>query len=115
MGALFSCGRAKYGLLRSFFIGFFSSTGWRKGDYKIVPVGATPFRLERMINDPDVAACIMNLPYRLMAVEAGLSVMCEATDQIGPYPFYSRLCYAPLGAKKTARPSRGTSEPISKA
>ncbi len=59
--------------------------GLERGDYIAQPVGATPFRLTRMREDKAAKASIMNLPFRILAQRAGLRLVCEATDEIGPY------------------------------
>ncbi|MCW5730325.1 MAG: ABC transporter substrate-binding protein [Alphaproteobacteria bacterium] len=59
--------------------------GLKRGDYAAEPVGATPFRLKRMLSDRLARASIMNLPFRIQAERAGLRVACEAIDEIGPY------------------------------
>lgn len=59
--------------------------GLQRGDYVAQPVGATPFRFKRMQEDRTARASIMNLPFRIQAQRAGLKLICEATDEIGPY------------------------------
>lgn len=59
--------------------------GLRRGDYSAKSVGATPLRLAAMLGDRSAAAAILNLPFRLLAVRAGLKDMGEAVGLIGPY------------------------------
>jgi ABC-type nitrate/sulfonate/bicarbonate transport system substrate-binding protein len=56
-----------------------------RGDYEIRSVGATPLRLQAMLRDRQAAAAIMNLPFRIQAEDAGLRILGEATDFVGPY------------------------------
>lgn len=54
-------------------------------DVEIKPVGATRFRLKAMTTDRSIAACMLNLPFSLLAQRAGIRKLATATDVIGPY------------------------------
>src|SRR3546814_6492347 len=41
--------------------------------------------MARMLEDRTARASIMNLPFRIQAQRAGLKLIAEATDEIGPY------------------------------
>jgi ABC-type nitrate/sulfonate/bicarbonate transport system substrate-binding protein len=62
-----------------------AQSGLAREDYRIESVGATPLRLQRMLQDRSARAAIMNLPYRIQAARSGLRVLAEATDIVGPY------------------------------
>ncbi len=76
--------------------------GLARGDYKAQPVGATPFRLARMREDKAAKASIMNLPFRILAQRAGLRLICEATDEIGPYLSTAGFVMRPWAARNQA-------------
>jgi ABC-type nitrate/sulfonate/bicarbonate transport system substrate-binding protein len=59
--------------------------GLKRGDYMVIPVGATFLRFEAMLKDKSYAASILNLPFTLRAERAGLKDMGRAVDAIGPY------------------------------
>jgi ABC-type nitrate/sulfonate/bicarbonate transport system substrate-binding protein len=59
--------------------------GLNKGDYVVKTVGATPRRLEAMINDKSNKAAVLNPPFSIQAVKAGLKDMGSAVSMIGPY------------------------------
>src|SRR5438105_11606490 len=55
------------------------------GDYKILSIGATGFRLRGMKENKDYKGAMLNLPFSLEAKAAGLKSMGRAVDLIGPY------------------------------
>jgi ABC-type nitrate/sulfonate/bicarbonate transport system substrate-binding protein len=59
--------------------------GLDKGDYKVKPVGASFRRLEVMLQDKTAAAAILNPPFTLRAIDAGLSDFGPAVKALGPY------------------------------
>jgi len=59
--------------------------GLNKGDYVVKTVGATPRRLEAMIKDKSNKAAVLNPPFSIQAVKAGLKDMGSAVSMIGPY------------------------------
>lgn len=59
--------------------------GLNKGDYQVKSVGATPFRLDAMIKDKAMAAAILNPPFSIRAVKAGLKDMGTAAAALGAY------------------------------
>jgi ABC-type nitrate/sulfonate/bicarbonate transport system substrate-binding protein len=59
--------------------------GLNKGDYGVKTVGATPRRLQAMINDKSNKAAVLNPPFSIQAVKAGLKDMGSAVSMIGPY------------------------------
>jgi ABC-type nitrate/sulfonate/bicarbonate transport system substrate-binding protein len=58
--------------------------GMQPGDYKVLPIGATRFRLEAMI-DGKVDFAMLNLPFNLMAQRAGLALLDDPAKVIGAY------------------------------
>jgi len=76
--------------------------GLKRGDYVAQPVGATPFRFKRMQEDPTARASIMNLPFRIQAQRAGLKLICEAIDEIGPYLSTAGFVMRPWAARHEA-------------
>jgi ABC-type nitrate/sulfonate/bicarbonate transport system substrate-binding protein len=59
--------------------------GLKKGDYNINLVGATPKRLEALLNDPSNKAGMINPPFSIQAVRAGLVDLGATVSFIGPY------------------------------
>ena len=59
--------------------------GLNKGDYQIVPVGATPKRLEAMVKDKALVAAILNPPSTINARKAGLKSLGTAVSALGAY------------------------------
>lgn len=59
--------------------------GLAKGDYTVSAVGATPRRLETMQKDKTAAAAVLNQPFALQAVRAGLKDMGTTVSMMGPY------------------------------
>jgi ABC-type nitrate/sulfonate/bicarbonate transport system substrate-binding protein len=59
--------------------------GLKRGDYNINLVGATPKRLEALLNDPSNKAGMINPPFSIQAVRAGLVDLGATVSFIGPY------------------------------
>src|SRR5216683_8429934 len=59
--------------------------GLNKGDYNVKTVGATPRRLEAMQNDKDNKAAVLNQPFAIQAVKAGLKDMGTTVQIMGRY------------------------------
>jgi ABC-type nitrate/sulfonate/bicarbonate transport system substrate-binding protein len=59
--------------------------GLAKGDYMLKTVGATPRRLEAMLNDKNNKAAVLNPPFSIQAVKAGLKDMGTTVSMMGPY------------------------------
>jgi ABC-type nitrate/sulfonate/bicarbonate transport system substrate-binding protein len=59
--------------------------GLNKGDYEIKSVGGTGFRLEAMIEDKAMVAAIMNPPFSIRGVKAGLKDMGTTAAALGAY------------------------------
>ena len=59
--------------------------GLNKGDYGVKTVGATPRRLQAMIDDKSNKAAVLNPPFSIQAVKAGLKDLGSAVSMIGPY------------------------------
>jgi ABC-type nitrate/sulfonate/bicarbonate transport system substrate-binding protein len=59
--------------------------GLNKGDYVLKMVGATPRRLEAMLNDKSNKAAVLNPPFSIQAVKAGLKDMGSTVSMMGPY------------------------------
>ena len=58
--------------------------GLKQGDYEVQSIGATRFRLDALKqNKADFA--MLNLPFNLFAQRAGLKVLDDPTNVIGPY------------------------------
>ncbi len=53
-------------------------------DYKVQAIGATRFRLKALQRDA-VDFAMLNLPFNLFAQEAGLKVLDDPVDVVGPY------------------------------
>jgi ABC-type nitrate/sulfonate/bicarbonate transport system substrate-binding protein len=53
-------------------------------DYKVQTVGATRFRLDALKNG-NVDFAVLNLPFNLLAQEAGLKILDDPIDVVGPY------------------------------
>lgn len=53
-------------------------------DYKVQAVGATRFRLDAL-KSGDVDFAMLNLPFNLLAQEAGLKILDDPIDVVGPY------------------------------
>ena len=59
--------------------------GLNKGDYILKTVGATPRRLEAMLNDKGNKAAVLNPPFSIQAVKGGLKDMGSTVALTGPY------------------------------
>ncbi|HEX5507561.1 MAG TPA: ABC transporter substrate-binding protein [Pseudolabrys sp.] len=59
--------------------------GLYKGDYSVKSVGATFKRLASMKDDRQSAAAILNPPFSLLAVKAGMKDLGPVSTVIGPY------------------------------
>jgi ABC-type nitrate/sulfonate/bicarbonate transport system substrate-binding protein len=59
--------------------------GLNKGDYALKTVGATPRRLEAMLADKNNKAAVLNPPFSIQAVKAGLKDMGSTVAMMGPY------------------------------
>jgi ABC-type nitrate/sulfonate/bicarbonate transport system substrate-binding protein len=59
--------------------------GLEKGDYDVVPVGATARRAEVVPKDKTLVATMLNPPFSFNAVRAGMKSMGEAVAITGPY------------------------------
>jgi len=59
--------------------------GLAKGDYALKTVGATPRRLEAMLKDRNNKAAVLNPPFSIEAVKAGLKDMGSTVSMMGPY------------------------------
>jgi len=59
--------------------------GLDKGDYVLKTVGATPRRLDAMLKDKDNKAAVLNPPFSIQAVKAGLKDMGSVVSMMGPY------------------------------
>jgi ABC-type nitrate/sulfonate/bicarbonate transport system substrate-binding protein len=60
-------------------------SGLNKGDYNLKLVGATPKRLEALINDNTNSAGLINPPFSVQAIRAGLNDLGSVVSMIGPY------------------------------
>src|SRR5262249_46813849 len=58
--------------------------GLGTGDYKLVPIGGTPQRLEAMLKDPEDAAAMLSPPFTFAAKAKGLKSLGRARDLLGP-------------------------------
>ena len=54
-------------------------------DYTLNPVGNGQRRLKALLDDPDNAGAILNLPYSLEAAARGMRSLGRTTDMLGPY------------------------------
>jgi ABC-type nitrate/sulfonate/bicarbonate transport system substrate-binding protein len=59
--------------------------GLAKGDYVLKTVGATPRRLDAMLKDNSNKAAVLNPPFSIEAVKAGLKDMGSTVSMMGPY------------------------------
>jgi ABC-type nitrate/sulfonate/bicarbonate transport system substrate-binding protein len=59
--------------------------GLNQGDYVLKTVGATPRRLEAMLADRNNKAAVLNPPFSIQAVNAGLKDMGSTVAMMGPY------------------------------
>jgi ABC-type nitrate/sulfonate/bicarbonate transport system substrate-binding protein len=61
------------------------NNGLNDGDYKVLPIGGTFLRLKAMRENKEHKASMMNPPFSIDALGAGLKSMGRAVDLIGPY------------------------------
>ena len=54
-------------------------------DYKLLPIGGTPQRLEAMQKDPENVAAMLNPPFAFTAKDKGMKSLGRAIDLLGPY------------------------------
>jgi ABC-type nitrate/sulfonate/bicarbonate transport system substrate-binding protein len=54
-------------------------------DYKLVPIGGTPQRLEALSANADNAAAMLNPPFSFAARDKGLKSLGRSKDLLGPY------------------------------
>jgi ABC-type nitrate/sulfonate/bicarbonate transport system substrate-binding protein len=59
--------------------------GLNRGDYNLKTVGATPRRLDALLSDKSNKAAVLNPPFSIQAVKAGLKDMGSVVTMIGPY------------------------------
>ena len=59
--------------------------GLKKGDYEVKVIGSTLTRLQEMQKETSYAASMLNPPFSLQAVRAGLKDMGAVVRAIGPY------------------------------
>ena len=59
--------------------------GLNRGDYVLKNVGATPRRLEAMLTDKNNKAAMLNPPFSIQAVNAGLKDMGSTVSMMGAY------------------------------
>jgi ABC-type nitrate/sulfonate/bicarbonate transport system substrate-binding protein len=59
--------------------------GLGKGDYSLKNVGATPKRLAALLADKSNKAAVLNPPFSIEAVKAGLKDMGSVVSMMGPY------------------------------
>jgi ABC-type nitrate/sulfonate/bicarbonate transport system substrate-binding protein len=59
--------------------------GINKGDYEVKPLGGTRLRLEAMTRDKAIAAAIMNPPFSIQGVRAGLKDFGRVAIALGSY------------------------------
>jgi ABC-type nitrate/sulfonate/bicarbonate transport system substrate-binding protein len=59
--------------------------GLNKGDYIVKPIGGSLGRLNTIKSDKTIAATMLNVPFSLIAVQAGLKNLGAAVKVLGPY------------------------------
>jgi len=59
--------------------------GLKKGDYEVKAIGSTFTRLQELQKEKSYAASMLNPPFSLQAVRAGLKDMGAVVDTVGPY------------------------------
>jgi ABC-type nitrate/sulfonate/bicarbonate transport system substrate-binding protein len=59
--------------------------GVNRGEYTVRPIGGSLHRMNAIKSDKSIAATMLNVPFSLMAVEAGLKDLGSATKALGPY------------------------------
>ncbi len=61
------------------------TAGLKKGDYEVKAIGSTFTRLQELQKEKSYAASMLNPPFSLQAVRAGLKDMGAVVDTVGPY------------------------------
>lgn len=59
--------------------------GVERHEYNVDSVGSTRFRLEAMQRNDGAAACMLNLPFAVLAERAGLRVLADPINELGAY------------------------------
>src|SRR5262245_62866199 len=59
--------------------------GIKRDQYEVKPVGASFLRYQAMVKDKTYAASMLNPPFSMQGVRAGLKDLGSAVDVIGPY------------------------------
>lgn len=59
--------------------------GVERHEYTVESVGSTRFRLEAMQRNDGAAACMLNLPFAVLAERSGLRVLADPITQLGAY------------------------------
>jgi ABC-type nitrate/sulfonate/bicarbonate transport system substrate-binding protein len=59
--------------------------GLQRGDYAVMPVGASFLRLQALTKDKTYAGTMLNVPYSIQAERAGLKDLGAATTAVGRY------------------------------
>src|SRR5690348_3472506 len=75
--------------------------GLNKGDYDVKSVGGTNARLEAMIKDKTMVAAMMNPPFSIRGMKAGLKDMGTAAAALGAYQGTSAFVLRPWGKAHT--------------
>ena len=88
--------------------------GLNKGDYEVKSVGGTVSRLEAMTKDKAMVAAIMNPPFSLRAVKAGLKDMGTAASALGAYQGTSAFVLRAWGQSQFRRSWSNICRPTSK-
>lgn len=75
--------------------------GLNKGDYEVKSVGGTNARLEAMTKDKTMVAAMMNPPFSIRGMKAGLKDMGTAAAALGAYQGTSAFVLRPWGKANT--------------
>ena len=59
--------------------------GIQRDEYIVKSVGSTRFRLDAMTQGGEAAACMLNLPFGVLAEQAGLKVLADPIEELGAY------------------------------
>jgi NitT/TauT family transport system substrate-binding protein len=62
-----------------------ATEGLRPGDYELRTVGGTPLRFKSMLSDSTHAATMLNPPFSLQAMRAGLGSLGSSSELLGRY------------------------------
>jgi ABC-type nitrate/sulfonate/bicarbonate transport system substrate-binding protein len=71
--------------------------GLNKGDYDVKSIGGTNARLEAMMKDKSMVAAMMNPPFSIRGMKAGLKDMGTAAAALGAYQGTSAFVLRPWG------------------